>query len=207
MKIFSLLWLEFRRLLRSPLTWLIMGLTILSPVMGLFLYQPAETTTLGTYLANPSLAAGIFSSLLFAFLTIWEWDRIKRGQMEPLLYSIISPLTASYIHLLSLIGTAALTWGITTAIWMPFTMMTSGSVFDGLTYFLCYLLFMGMAMPISILLSSAVYQFTRRMDLSIVILAALSGLSLTIWKDNWQLCWLNPCVSVSYTHLTLPTKA
>lgn len=100
MKIFSLLWLEFRRLLRSPLTWLIMGLTILSPVMGLFLYQPAETTTLGTYLANPSLAAGIFSSLLFAFLTIWEWDRIKRGQMEPLLYSIISPLTASYIHLL-----------------------------------------------------------------------------------------------------------
>ena len=69
--------LEFRRLLRSPLTWLIMGLTILSPVMGLFLYQPAETTTLGTYLANPSLAAGIFSSLLFAFLTIWEWDRIK----------------------------------------------------------------------------------------------------------------------------------
>lgn len=42
MKIFSLLWLEFRRLLRSPLTWLIMGLTILSPVMGLFLYQPAD---------------------------------------------------------------------------------------------------------------------------------------------------------------------
>ena len=49
-------------------------------------------------------------------------------------------------------------------------------------------------MPISILLSSAAYQFTRRMDLSIVILAALAGLSLTIWKDNWQLCWLNPCV-------------
>ena len=23
-----------------------------------------------------------FSSLLFAFLTVWEWDRVKRGQME-----------------------------------------------------------------------------------------------------------------------------
>ena len=57
MRIFSLFWLEFRRLLRSPLTWLIMGLTVLSPVMGLFLYQPTEATTLGTYLANPSLAA------------------------------------------------------------------------------------------------------------------------------------------------------
>ena len=70
MRIFSLFWLEFRRLLRSPLTWLIMGLTVLSPVMGLFLYQPTEATTLGIYLANPSLAAGIFSSLLFAFLTV-----------------------------------------------------------------------------------------------------------------------------------------
>ena len=57
MRIFSLFWLEFRRLLHSPLTWLIMGLTVLSPVMGLFLYQPTEATTLGTYLANPSLAA------------------------------------------------------------------------------------------------------------------------------------------------------
>lgn len=50
MRIFSLFWLEFRRLLHSPLTWLIMGLTVLSPVMGLFLYQPTEATTLGTYL-------------------------------------------------------------------------------------------------------------------------------------------------------------
>ena len=47
MRIFSLFWLEFRRLLHSPLTWLIMGLTVLSPVMGLFLYQPTEATTWG----------------------------------------------------------------------------------------------------------------------------------------------------------------
>ena len=194
MRIFSLFWLEFRRLLHSPLTWLIMGLTVLSPVMGLFLYQPTEATTLGTYLANPSLAAGIFSSLLFAFLTVWEWNRVKRGQMEALLYSIVSPLTVSCIRLLSLIGTAGLAWSITVVVWMPFTMMASGSVFDSLTYFLCYFLFMGMAIPIAILLSSCAYQFTRRLDLSIVILAALAGLSLTIWKDNWQLCWLNPCV-------------
>ena len=129
MRIFSLFWLEFRRLLRSPLTWLIMGLTVLSPVMGLFLYQPTEATTLGIYLANPSLAAGIFSSLLFAFLTVWEWNRVKRGQMEALLYSIVSPLTVSCIRLLSLIGTAGLAWSITVVVWMPFTMMASGSCF------------------------------------------------------------------------------
>lgn len=155
MRIFSLFWLEFRRLLRSPITWLIMGLTILSPIMGLFLYQPVEATTLGTYLANPSLAAGIFSSLLFAFLTVWEWDRVKRGQMEALLYSVVSPLTASCIRLLSLIGTAGLTWSITVAVWMPFTMMASGSIFDGLTYFLCYFLLWEWQLPFPSLLSSA----------------------------------------------------
>ena len=143
MRIFSLFWLEFRRLLHSPLTWLIMGLTVLSPVMGLFLYQPTEATTLGTYLANPSLAAGIFSSLLFAFLTVWEWNRVKRGQMEALLYSIVSPLTVSCIRLLSLIGTAGLAWSITVVVWMPFTMMASGSVFDSPNLFLMLLFIYG----------------------------------------------------------------
>ncbi len=27
-----------------------------------------------------------------------------------------------------------------------------------------------------------------------MLVAALAALSLTIWRDNWQLCWLNPCV-------------
>ena len=40
----------------------------------------------------------------------------------------------------------------------------------------------------------AAWQFTHRFDLSLVLVAALAALSLTIWRDNWQLCWLNPCV-------------
>ncbi|MFQ7451499.1 MAG: hypothetical protein ACLRNQ_08705 [Flavonifractor plautii] len=27
-----------------------------------------------------------------------------------------------------------------------------------------------------------------------MLVAALAALSLTIWRDNWRLCWLNPCV-------------
>ena len=37
-------------------------------------------------------------------------------------------------------------------------------------------------------------NITRRADLSLVLFAAFAALSLTVWADNWQLCWLNPCV-------------
>ena len=64
----------------------------------------------------------------------------------------------------------------------------------GVDYVLAYLLFMGLSLPLAILAAAAAYQFTRRTDLSLVLFAAFAGLSLTVWADNWQLCWLNPCV-------------
>ena len=69
-----------------------------------------------------------------------------------------------------------------------------GAVFTGANYVLAYLLFMGLALPLGILAADAAYQFTRRADLSLVLFAAFAALSLTVWADNWQLCWLNPCV-------------
>ena len=41
MKTLRLFPLELGRLLRSRLTWLVMLLTVLGPVAGLYLYQPA----------------------------------------------------------------------------------------------------------------------------------------------------------------------
>ena len=67
-------------------------------------------------------------------------------------------------------------------------------VFGIVDYVLAYLILMGLAMPLGILAAAAAYQFTRRVDLSLVLFAALAALSLTVWADNWQLCWLNPCV-------------
>ena len=57
MKTLRLFPLEFGRLLRSRLTWLVMLLTVLGPVAGLYLYQPAESTMNSLYLANPAIAA------------------------------------------------------------------------------------------------------------------------------------------------------
>ena len=53
---------------------------------------------------------------------------------------------------------------------------------------------MGLSLPMSILAAASAYQFTRRVDLSLVLFAAFAALSLTVWADDWQLCWLNPCV-------------
>ena len=66
MKTMRLFPLELRRLLQSRLTWLIMALTVLSPVLGLVFYKPATSTTmLSMYLANPAIAGGVAGAILF----------------------------------------------------------------------------------------------------------------------------------------------
>ena len=48
MKTMRLFPLELRRLLQSRLTWLMMALTVLSPVLGLALYKSATSSTMNS---------------------------------------------------------------------------------------------------------------------------------------------------------------
>ena len=79
MKTLRLFPLEFGRLLRSRLTWLVMLLTVLGPVAGLYLYQPAESTMNSLYLANPAIAGGIIGGILFGLLSIFGPDLSQSG--------------------------------------------------------------------------------------------------------------------------------
>ena len=195
MRTLKLFPLELGRLLRSRLTWLIVLLSAVSPALGLVLYKPATASTmLSMYLANPALTGGVAGGILFGLLTVFELDRANRSRVDILIDAVVSPLSTALVRLCSLAVTALLTLGITMLVWLPISRVLIGSVFDGLDYFLAYLLFMGLAMPLGILAAAAAYQFTRRTDLSIVLFAALAALSLTVWAENWQLCWLNPCV-------------
>ena len=195
MKTMRLFPLELRRLLQSRLTWLIMALTVLSPVLGLVLYKPATSTTmLSMYLANPAIAGGVAGAILFGLLAIFELDRASRSRVDILTDAVVSPLTTALTRLLALLTAAGLTAGLTMLVWLPISAGLIGSVFTGANYVLAYLLFMGLALPLGILASAAAYQFTRRADLSIVLFIAFCALSLTLWADDWQLCWLNPCV-------------
>ena len=195
MRTLKLFPLELGRLLRSRLTWLIVLLSVVSPALGLVLYKPATASTmLSMYLANPALTGGVAGGILFGLLTVFELDRANRSRVDILIDAVVSPLSTALVRLCSLAVTALLTLGITMLVWLPISRVLIGSVFDGLDYFLAYLLFMGLAMPLGILAAASAYQFMRRTDLSIVLFAALAALSLTVWAENWQLCWLNPCV-------------
>ena len=195
MKTMRLFPLELRRLLQSRLTWLIMALTVLSPVLGLVLYKPATSTTmLSMYLANPAIAGGAAGAILFGLLAIFELDRARRSRMDILTDSVVSPLTTALTRLLALLTAAVLTAGLTMLVWLPISAGLIGSVFTGVNFLLAYLLLMGLALPLGILAAAAAYQFTRRADLSIVLFIAFCALSITVWADDWQLCWLNPCV-------------
>lgn len=195
MKTIRLFPLEFGRLLQNRLTWLMILLTVISPAAGLFLYKPATATTmLSLYLANPAIAGGVVGGILFGLLTIFELDRVSRSRADVLMDAAVSPLTMALVRLLALLAAAVVTVALTMLVWLPISMHLIGSVFGGMDYVLAYLLLMGLALPLSILAAAAAYQFTRRVDLSLVLFAAFAALSLTVWADDWQLCWLNPCV-------------
>ena len=195
MKTMRLFPLELRRLLQSRLTWLILLLTVLSPVLGLVLYKPATSTTmLSMYLANPAITGGVAGAILFGLLAIFELDRARRSRVDILTDAVVSPLTTALTRLLALLTAAVLTAGLTMLVWLPISAGLIGSVFTGVNFLLAYLLLMGLALPLGILAAAAAYQFTRRADLSIVLFIAFCALSLTVWADDWQLCWLNPCV-------------
>ena len=187
--------LELSRMLQSRLTWLALLLTVISPVAGLTLYKSATAETmLSMYLANPAIAGGVVSGILFGLLTVYELERSGRSRVDILMNVIVSPMRSALIRMLALIVTSLLGLLLTMLVWLPITFAQAGSVLDMTNYCLAYLLFMGLALPCSILAAAACYQFTQRADLSIVLFAAFAALSLTIWSDNWQLCWLNPCV-------------
>ena len=195
MKTLKLFPLELGRLLQSRLTWLIVLLTVLSPAAGLVLYRPATSTTmLSLYLANPAMAGGVAGGILFGALTVYELDRVSRSRADVLMDAAVSPLTMALTRLLALLAAAAGTLTLTMLVWLPVSAGLIGSVFSGVDYALAYGLLMGLDLPLSILAAGAAYQFTRRADLSLVLFAAFAALSLTVWADDWQLCWLNPCV-------------
>ena len=195
MKTLKLFPLELGRLLQSRLTWLIVLLTVLSPAAGLVLYRPATSTTmLSLYLANPAMAGGVMGGVLFGALTVYELDRVSRSRADVLMDAAVSPLTMALTRLLALLAAAVGTLALTMLAWLPVSAGLIGSVFSGVDYALAYGLLMGLALPLSILAAGAAYQFTRRADLSLVLFASFAALSLTVWADDWQLCWLNPCV-------------
>lgn len=196
MKAIRLIRLELSRLFRNPLALLVFALTALSPGAGLLLYRilnPELWPTMNDlYIAYPAQVGGMAGAALFALLTIWQLDVPHKFQVTGITDAIVSPPTQSLVRLLALLAASAAVQAAAVLLWLPWTMHRVGGVFDLSVYLLSYGILMFPSIVLAVLFSASAYQFTRRADLALTAFAAFAALSLTVWNQEWQLCWLNP---------------
>ena len=198
MKFIFYLRVELRRAFLSRNTWLAAVLTLLAPLVGYGLYQPATQSVLtssGEFIGNPTLAGAIGGVILFALLTLFELDRVHKSGTDKLTDTIVSPLTLYLTRVLSLLAAATATGVAVTLLYLPYTIYKVGYLFELSTYLGCWFLIFLPALWMGCLLAAVLYQLTRRVDFSLVLLIALAVPCFTSGlQGDFILCWINPDV-------------
>ncbi|BAQ13922.1 hypothetical protein CBB2_1812 [Clostridium botulinum] len=197
MNFFSYLRVELNRIFHSKIVCLIMILTMLCPMAGYKLYNDGmlDGTLSGKFIGNPSIAGAVGGGILFAILTLLEFNRVHKYEIEGLTNSIVSPLVLNVVRLLTIGIAATVTVSITSVLYYPYTVIKMGNVFDGYTYLNSFFLLMLPSVLLSILAASALYQIFYRIDLSMAafILLMLPNLIENLPIGN-ILHWMKPSV-------------
>ncbi|MBY6799913.1 M1 family aminopeptidase [Clostridium botulinum] len=174
-----------------------MILTMLCPMTGYKLYNDGmfNETLCGKFIGNPSIAGAVGGGILFAILTLLEFSRVHKYEIEELTNSIVSPLVLNMGRLLTIGIAATVTVSITSVLYYPYTVIKMGNVFDGYTYLNSFFLLMLPSVLLSILVASALYQIFYRVDLSMAafILLMLPNLIENLPIGN-ILHWIRPSV-------------
>lgn len=201
MKLLSLYHVELRRLIRSKFTWVIGILSLCGPWFGYsFFHQVYSNSTMSSeYIADPVLAGTVIGAVLWALLTLLESDRIYRAKTDVLLDSIISPVHMLLSRVLALITLSTVTTMVCAVIYLPYTIIKIDYLFNGQLYVISFLILMLPTWWTSILLASALYQITRRLELAGLLYSGCVYFSFSqIMRNNYFARWLNPIV-VSYS--------
>ena len=199
MGFFSYLRVEIRRVFLLPNTWMAMLLTLCAPLIGFFgFYQPVtqlSTTSSGLLIGNPTMAGAIAAAVLFALLTLFELDRVHKNHIDRLTDTIVSPLTMYLTRIISMLAAATLAGVLATGIYLPYTIIKMGHLFDWTTYLGCWLLVFLPALWIGCLMAAVFYQLTRRVDFSFVLILAGALLCFLPFSHyDFILRWINPDV-------------
>ncbi len=189
---------ETGRLFRSSAAWLVAGLTLLSPLLGYAGFQPAAAMTRASRLvANPALAGALCGAVLFALLTLWEMDRVHRAEVAVLTDTVVSPAVLNAARQAALLLLGTVTGVLALLLYLPYTAVQMGTVFDLRDTVGCYLILMMMGLWLGSLFAGAFYQATRRVDVSFVLIAACALLSMSqYWHQDFLLRWINPIIPV-----------
>lgn len=197
MNFFSYLRVELNRIFHSKIVYLIMILTMICPMAGYKLYNNGmlEGTLSGKFIGNPSIAGAVGGGILFAILTLLEFNRVHKYEIEGLTNSIVSPLVLNTGRLFTIGIAATVTVSITSALYYPYTVIKMGNVFDAYTYLNSFFLLILPSILLSILAASALYQIFYRVDLSMAtfILLMLPNLIEGLPIGN-ILHWIKPSV-------------
>ena len=162
---------EFRRLLRSPFSWLIFAASLAAP-MGNFIFIMGDTMS-SIYLAKPIASGAVAGTLLFAILTLYELDRTRRSGVFLLTDSVISPLVLNTAKLLA-INTAALGVSILMAlIYFPYIYGKLNIVFSLPTYLGSFFLLLLPALWMGSIAAALFYQLAGRVDISFLAVLAV----------------------------------
>ena len=148
--------------------------------------QCCETLS-GHFIGNPSMAGALGGGILFAILTLLEFDRVRKYQTEALTNSIVSPLVLNVVRMISIGVVAIISVSITAVLYFPYIFMKMGKLFDLYTYWNSFFLLMLPSVLLSILVISALYQIFCRVDISMVAFIAVMLLQdFSKWFDNNQ---------------------
>ena len=192
-RFFKLLRVETARLFSSRLCLLAALVCAASPAAGLGLYETIGSMSMNVrYIGNPAMAGALVSAVVFAFISVWECDRVRRAGTEALIDASVSPLQFALCQTLSLFLLALFTQLLTLAFWLPFAAFSLGTVFDLWLCVSVYLLVMFFAMLFAILFASSAYRVSYRLDLSLILFAAFLLWNMLLWQENWLLRWVSP---------------
>lgn len=197
MKFFSYLRVELKRIFHSKIAYLVMILTMFCPMAGYKLYNDdmLDETITGHFIGNPTVVGALIGGILFAILTLLEFDQGRKYKTEILMSSIVSSLGLNVVRLITIEVPAIITVSIEAVIYYPYTFMKMGSVFDGYTYWNSFFLLILPSVMLSILAASALYQIFQRVDLSAAafIVLVLPDLLQRVPIGN-IMRWIKPAV-------------
>ncbi len=197
MKFFSLYRVELRRLTLSKFVWVTAALSLCGPLFGytLFLQVLFSGTMTNQYIANPVLAGTVIGALLWAILALLESDRIYRAKTDVLMEVVIPPVRMALSRMLALLTLSTITALLCALVYLPYTIRQINYLFDAGLYAGSFLILLLPTWWISILFASALYQITRRVELSGLLFAGFVYFSFSNYmRSNYFAHWLNPII-------------
>ncbi len=196
MRLFSLYRVEFRRLLLSRTAAIAAILSILSLPLGNLLTAFSGGRSMSAhYILTPVLTGTTAGAIVWAVVMILEADRLQRSCVHVLTDAVAPPAFLSAARTLALMTLSAAVTVLTALVYLPCTASKMSYLFSLGFYFANFMVFMLPTWWVSILFADALYQITRRVELTCILYIALAGVSISgIAASDYFMRWINPFV-------------